>query len=109
MRIVGILAILILFPLSLFSVTSASTYADSSENIYTLSAGERHPPIVISKLDPWTPLRNPDDGVKPCLEGGLGQMGDSAYAWIELQNISNKTLTISGQFGPILGFPITLV
>ena len=41
MRIVGILAILILFPLSLFSSTTGSTYADSSETVYTLSAGER--------------------------------------------------------------------
>jgi virginiamycin B lyase len=91
-------------------------YADSQGNVWfannsnnkigviTANEGEKdgdlaalpspYPPIVITKVDPWTPLRGPDDGVKPCLvQGSSGQIDNWAYAWIELSNITNETLT----------------
>ncbi|HEX7033721.1 MAG TPA: hypothetical protein VF172_12045 [Nitrososphaera sp.] len=58
------------------------------------------PPIIITRADPWTPLRGIDDDVKPCLpeDGRLSQVDGFAYAWIELTNIKNETLTTAGPF-----------
>lgn len=78
----------------------------NSNFISVISAAEQqpassapHPPIVITKVDPWAPLRGLHDGVKPCLvEGSPSQIDGWAYAWVELSNTTNETLTTVGLF-----------
>ncbi|MEP0826218.1 MAG: YncE family protein [Nitrososphaera sp.] len=56
-------------------------------------------PIVITKVDPWAPLRGLDERTRPCLpEDSLGQVDGFAYAWIELTNIKNKAIATTGPF-----------
>jgi hypothetical protein len=58
-----------------------------------------YPPIIISKADPWTPLSGPHDGVEPCsVTWDPIPIDGWAYAWIELSNTTNETLTTVGSF-----------
>ncbi|MEP0825010.1 MAG: hypothetical protein HRF40_05955, partial [Nitrososphaera sp.] len=60
-----------------------------------------YPPIIITRVDPWAPLRGLEEKIEPCLpaeEGSLSQVDGFAYAWIELTNIKNETLATAGLF-----------
>ncbi len=54
------------------------------------------PPLIINKVDPWTPLKGLD-GIKPCFDEPPGNRLDNwAFAWIEVHNTTNETLKASG-------------
>lgn len=75
------------------------TASESEKDRNQVPSSSHYPPIVISKLDPWAPLRGLDDGVKPCLVfGSPSQINGWAYAWVELSNLTNETLTTFGLF-----------
>ena len=50
------------------------------------------PPLIIDKVDPWSPLKGLD-GIRPCLPSSTGSTLDNwAFAWIEVHNTTNETL-----------------
>ncbi|MEW6603185.1 MAG: hypothetical protein AB1351_00680 [Thermoproteota archaeon] len=79
-------------------VLAAITAAASSMTPAHAASPSYQPPIIITKIDPWSPLRGLD-GEKWCFKDESGsQISGVAFAWIELYNTTNETLATAGDF-----------
>lgn len=78
------------------ALTAISVIVYSIPSVNATSTSTSYPPIIITKVDPWIPLKGLD-GARPCFMDGDDSLDGWAYAWIELYNTTNETLTTTGE------------